>query len=104
MTKTVRTGLTVAAIVLILGGAAFAQGVSVGTQTQGAGQVGVGSGGVGGSLSGSNRIGGQATAPGAGVGVNSQTTGQGSVGIGNGGIGGNLGAGAGAKSGVKIGR
>ena len=84
MTDTVRTGLAVAAMVVTLGGAAFAQGVSVDTRTRGSGQVGVGSGGVGGSLSGSNRVGGQVTAPGADVGVRGRTTGQGSVGVGGG--------------------
>jgi hypothetical protein len=104
MTNSVRTGLAVAAMMVILGGPALAQGVSVGTQTRGSGHVGVGSSGARGSFSGSNRMGGHATAPGAGAGINSQTTGQGSVGVGRGGVGSHLGAGSNAGAGVKVGR
>ena len=104
MTKSVTTSLAVVAMVLTLGGAAFAQGVSVDTQTRGSGGVNVGPGGAKGSLSGSNRTRGQIKAPGAGIDTQGQTTGQGSVGVGGGGIGGNIGAGGKAGGGVGIGR
>jgi hypothetical protein len=104
MTHSVRTSLVVAAAVLTLGGAAYAQGASINSQTRGSGAVNVGPGGVGSSLSGSNRTGGSVTAPGAGVRGNTNTTGQGSVGIGSGGARGNVGVGGNTSGGVKLGR
>jgi hypothetical protein len=104
MTKSIRTGVIVAAMSLALGGAAYAQGVSVDTQTRGAGAVNVGPGGAKGSVSGTNRTRGQIRAPGAGIDTRGQTTGQGSVGVGGGGIGGNVGAGDKGGAGVRIGR
>jgi hypothetical protein len=89
-------------MVLALGGSAFAQGLSLDTKTRGSGSVGTSPGHVGGSMSGSNRVGGHVTAPGVGAGVGTHTTGQGSVGVGGAGARGNLGVGGNARGGVRI--
>lgn len=102
MTSSVRIGLAATVIVLTFGGAALAQGVSVDTRTRGSGAVGLGPGGVGSTLSGSNRIDGNVAAPGVGADVRGRTTGQGSIGVGRGGIDSGIGTRGRANTGIRV--
>jgi hypothetical protein len=105
MTKIVRTGFAAVAILAMIGGSAFAQGVSVGSKSRGAPHGSAGSSGISGGLSGSSSTSGSVRAPGAGsVGVHSGTTGQGSVSGGTGGLSGSAGTGANVGAGAHIGK
>jgi hypothetical protein len=101
--KFVTTGLAVGAMVVALGGAAFAQSGKIGTDTRGAAGAAAGSG-INGGASGStkSRIGVQA--PGANVGVGVGASGQGSARTKGGTIGAGAGANGKARGGVSSGR
>jgi hypothetical protein len=103
MKHSVAIVLCVAATALSFAGGVAAQGVSVDAQTRGSGTVDMSRGNDNNSISGSNRGGGQVTAPGD-VNVRGRTSIQGGAAAGGGGPGGSVGAGGSIGGGVRIGR